>query len=72
MPMIVQEDGAEPHASQHQHRVFMDAKILRLLWSGNSPDLNMIEPCWFHMKKETMKKGPPENHLITKKVWTRA
>jgi len=32
--------------------------IQKLLWSGNSPDLNAIEPCWFWMKRETTKKGP--------------
>ena len=28
-----------------------------MLWPANSPDLNMIEPCWFYMKVETIKKG---------------
>ena len=42
---IVQEDKALSHASKHQDLVFMDAGILRLLWPGNSPDLNMIEQC---------------------------
>ena len=48
---IVQEDKAPCHTSKHQNIVFMDAGVLRLLWPGNSPDLNMIEQCWYWMKK---------------------
>ena len=54
---IVQEDKAPSHASKYQQPVFMDAGIIRLLWPGNSPDLNMIEPCWPWMKRKTTKKG---------------
>jgi hypothetical protein len=28
-----------------------------MLWPPNSPDLNIIEPCWFFIKVETTKKG---------------
>ena len=28
-----------------------------MLWPANSPDLNMIVPCWFYIKIETIKKG---------------
>jgi hypothetical protein len=42
---IVQEDKATPHTSKHQQIYFDAANIQRLLWPGNSPDLNMIEPC---------------------------
>jgi hypothetical protein len=41
--MIVQKDKAPAHASKHQVPVFSRHEIERLLWSGNSPDLNMIE-----------------------------
>jgi hypothetical protein len=30
---------------------------MRLLWPGNSPDLNAIEPIWFWIKRETTKNG---------------
>jgi hypothetical protein len=28
-----------------------------MLWLVNSPDLNIIKPCWFYIKIETTKKG---------------
>ena len=28
-----------------------------MLWPANSLDLNMIEPYWFYIKIETIKKG---------------
>ena len=33
------------------------AKIKRLLWPGNSPDLNTIESYWLYIKYEIIKKG---------------
>ena len=49
----------------------MEMGILRLLWCGNSPDLNMIEPCWPWMKRETTKKGAPRTRKEAEKAWTR-
>jgi hypothetical protein len=43
---IVQEDKAPSHAHYIQGRVYDLYQIIRLLWPGNSPDLNPIEPCW--------------------------
>ena len=68
---IVQEDKAPGHASKHQDLVFMDAEVLRLLWPGNSPDLNMIEQCWPWMKRQTTRKGAPRNRITAIKAWTR-
>ncbi len=48
---IVQEDGAPSHISKWNQTEFDGWEVQRLLWPGNSPDLNMIEPCWFWMKK---------------------
>jgi hypothetical protein len=28
-----------------------------MLWPAKSPDLNIIEPCWFYIKVEITKKG---------------
>jgi hypothetical protein len=38
-----------------------------MLWPGNSPDMNAIEPSWFWIKRETTKKG-----LITSEKELRA
>jgi transposase len=66
---IVQEDNASPHAHSYQHRVYNFWKILRLLWPANSPDLNMIEPVWFWMKKETTKHGAATSQKQMEKDW---
>jgi transposase len=66
---IVQEDGAPSHSSRYQQEVFDLWEIARLLWPPNSPDLNMIEPCWFWMKRHTTKKGPIISREQLKKEW---
>ena len=68
---IVQEEKAPSHASKHQVQVFKDAGVFRLLWPGNSPDLNMIEPCWPWMKRKTTRKKPPQNRKIAEKIWAK-
>ena len=52
------EDGAASHTSRYAGELFVAWEIKRLLWCANSPDLNMIEPCWFWMKRDTTKHGP--------------
>ena len=68
---IIMEDKAPAHASKHQEPVFMAMDILRLLWYGNSPDLNMIEPCWPWMKRKTTEKGAPRTRKEAEKAWTK-
>ena len=68
---IVQEDKAPSHASKHQNLIFMDFNVMRLLWPGNSPDLNMIEPCWFWMKRRTTRLGAPRTRIEAEKAWTK-
>jgi len=40
-----------------------------LLWCGNSPDLNAIEPCWPWMKRQTTKKGAPKSRAEAIRAW---
>ena len=40
---FVQEDKAPSHAHCYQEEVYNIFGVQRLLWPGNSPDLNMIE-----------------------------
>jgi transposase len=68
---IVQEDKAPSHAHHFQQRVYDLHKIQRLLWPGNSPDLNPIEPCWPWMKRYTTKKGAPKSRAEAIRVWER-
>jgi len=42
-----------------EHEIFDLYGIIKLLWPGNSPDLNAIEPTWNWMKRETTGKGCP-------------
>ena len=66
---IVQEDGAPAHASKHQQPIFNLAKVKRLLWPGNSPDLNAIEPCWWYIKRKTTAKGAATSKKDLEKQW---
>jgi hypothetical protein len=68
---IVQEDGAPSHAHHAQQRVYDIYQVRRLLWPGNSPDLNMIEPCWMFIKRETTKKGAPKSRAEAIRAWER-
>jgi hypothetical protein len=66
---IVQEDNALAHSSHYQQEVFDRAEVTRLLWPGNSPDLNVIKPCWYWIKRETTKKGPITLKKALKASW---
>ncbi|EFW21775.1 conserved hypothetical protein [Coccidioides posadasii str. Silveira] len=47
---VVLEDGAPAHTHFYQQELYNIHKINHLLWPGNSPDLNMIEPAWMWLK----------------------
>jgi hypothetical protein len=67
---VVQEDNCSSHASHFQQELVYDLhSVLRLLWPGNSPDLNMIEPCWMWMKQETTKRGAPSTRKEAERAW---
>ena len=69
---IVQEDNAPSHAFKHQHKVFMDWNVARLIWCANSPDLNAIEPCWIWLKRKTTRHGPCRIKKDAEEKWTKA
>ena len=69
---IVQEDKAPSHAHHVQGAVYILHKVIRLLWTGNSPDLNMIEPCWGHLKRITTEKDAPKSQKKAAKAWSQA
>jgi transposase len=66
---IVVEDGAPSHAHQYIEKIYMDWEIMKLFWPGNSPDLNMIEPCWAWMKRATTAFGAPQTRKDAERVW---
>src|ERR1700759_4033984 len=66
---LVQEDNASSHAHRFLKRVYSIAKILRLLWPGNSPDLNAIEKAWPWLKKKTSWNGVPPTMKQLMKAW---
>jgi transposase len=69
---LVQEDGAPAHAHAHQAPVYEFHKVPRLLWPGNSPDVNAIEPAWPWMKKVTTARGAPTARPVMEKAWIKA
>jgi transposase len=69
---LVQEDNAPAHAHFHQKRIFEAANVIRLLWPGNSPDLNAIEPAWYWLKRRTTARGAPSTKQELKRVWRQA
>jgi transposase len=69
---IIQEDKAPSHMSRHNAAIYSMFDIHHLLWPGNSPDLNMIEPAWGHLKRVTTKKGAPRTRPQAAERWTKA
>ena len=63
------EDKAPAHASKFQEPIFMSLEIARLLWCGNSPDLNAIESCWPWIKRRTTEKGALRTRKEAEKAW---
>lgn len=47
---IVMEDKAPCHISRHQQAVYLLFHVMKMIWCGNSPDINTSEPCWPWMK----------------------
>ena len=69
---IVQEDKAPAHAHHSQKAIYSSFDIQQLLWPGNSPDLNAIEPCWPFIKRTTTMHGAPRTKDEMTKAWLKA
>jgi hypothetical protein len=69
---VVQEDKAPAHAHWFQARTYSVEGISRLLWCGNSPDLNAIEQAWPELKRQTTAKGAPQSRQQATKAWEKA
>ena len=69
---VVQEDKAPAHAHHAQNYSYSMKDIIKLLWPGNSPDLNMIEPCWAYLKRVTTRKGRLKSRGEAEKAWITA
>ena len=68
----VQEDNAPAHAHRANVTLMNAMEVIRLLWCPNSPDLNMIEPTWFYLKRQTTKNGAPQSRKAAEMVWRKA
>ena len=64
------QDGAPAHNAWQQTELLEIQGLTVLPWPGNSPDLNQIEPCWYHLKQCTSKQPyPPTKKESTIKAW---
>ena len=67
--LIAMEDGAAPHMHKECQKVYNLSLVRKLLWPGNSPDLNMIEPCWYWMKRSTILHRDFESRPRLREIW---
>ena len=69
---MVQEDGAAPHIHWHHAQIYSTFQVMKLLWPGNSPNLNPIEKAWFYLKQVTTSRGPPKDKIALEHAWLQA
>jgi transposase len=67
--LIVQEDSAPAHKHKENEVVYSLFNVRKLLWPGNSPDLNMIEPCWWWLKRRTVLHRDYDKKPELRRIW---
>jgi hypothetical protein len=67
--LTIQEDGAPCHIHEANQELIRSSGIPRLDWPGNSPDLNMIEPAWPKMKRDSQKYENWEKKAHLSGIW---
>ena len=67
------QDGAPAHNAWQQTELLEIQGLTVLPWPGNSPDLNQIEPCWYHLKGYISKQPfAPSTKQPTIEAWDNA
>ena len=64
------QDEVPSHNAWQQTELLEIPGLTVIPWPGNSPDLNQIEPCWYHLKR-TVSKRPfrPTTKQSTIEAW---
>jgi hypothetical protein len=68
---VVIEDRASAHKSAYADELYISWEVVKMFWPANSPDLNMIEPYWFYIKIETIKKGAITLDVELRAAWVK-
>jgi hypothetical protein len=46
--------------------------MIKTMWPGNSSDLNIIKPAWFHLKKVTTREKELSSCAEAERAWKKA